>query len=154
MQLTLNPLEPTAKVVPAAGRPNPTYVENVAVPSAGIVINRDSPLLAFVGLYLDLTEVEAGFHYEGDEYTVESIDITQANQNIAIAATLQLTVTAEVGEEDPVTLRSTAVAYVSSHPARVTVSASGLCTGVSAGAAVITATKNGQTATVTLTVPA
>jgi hypothetical protein len=152
MQLTLDNLEPTAKVVPAAGRPDGVCPDGIVkVPTAGITINRNSNLLAYVGSYLDIESVEEGFYHEDDEYEIESIAIVQAAQNLATAATLQLTVEAEVGADDPVLLRGTSVSWVSSHPSRVSVSASGLCTGVGLGAATITVTKDGQTDTVVIT---
>lgn len=79
---------------------------------------------------------------------VASIDVTPATATIAVAGTQQLTVAYSPANAD-----GKSVTYVSSVPARATVSATGLVTGVASGAVTITITSaNGKTDTVAITV--
>lgn len=79
---------------------------------------------------------------------VNSVTIANADAPLAVGATVQLNV-----DVDPDDATNAIITYTSSHPARATVSNTGLVTGVATGAAVITATAGGQSDTVTFTVP-
>jgi uncharacterized protein YjdB len=84
------------------------------------------------------------------DVAVVSITITNDDGPLDIAATAQINVTF-----NPVNATNKNLTYTSSHPARATVSPTGLVTGVASGAAVITATSvdGAKTDTVTFTVP-
>ncbi len=91
---------------------------------------------------------------------LKSIALTPANPSIAPAATVQLVATATydyrpVGGVDNVTEVVTGkVAFTSATPAKATISAGGLVTGVAAGTSVISAVLSGVTGTTTVTVTA
>lgn len=79
-----------------------------------------------------------------------SISMTPATSNLAVAATLQMVVAFT-----PANTTNQNVAYTTSNAGRATVSATGLVTGVSAGAVTITATSEDgakvDTSTITVT---
>lgn len=75
------------------------------------------------------------------------LDSTAPAGNLAVAATKQIT-----NVFTPANATDKRVTYASSNTGRATVSATGLVTGVAAGAVVITVTANGATDTVAITV--
>ena len=83
----------------------------------------------------------------GFEDPITGITSTPTTKSLAVAATQQLLI------KDSNNVDRTAVAtYVSSDPAKATVSTTGLITGVAAGSATVTATYKGKTATCAVTV--
>jgi len=99
------------------------------------------------------TVVDAAMH-EGEvaDQEVATLEVTPAAPSIAVAATQQLTAVAKNAEG--FTIEGAEVEYESSDVTKATVSDSGLVTGVAAGSATITATCNGKTDTVAVTVTA
>ena len=81
---------------------------------------------------------------------VASVVIAPGSVSMAIGATAQLTATTKDAQGN--TLGGRVVTWSSSDPAVATVSAAGLVTGVSLGAAVITATSEGISSTITATI--
>lgn len=78
----------------------------------------------------------------------QSITVSPTTMALAVGGTGQVTVRDDGG--DPVTPKS--ATYTTSDPTKATVSTSGKVTGVAAGSATITATYQGRTATVAVTV--
>jgi uncharacterized protein YjdB len=83
---------------------------------------------------------------------VASVGVSPASSSISIGGTAQLAATPKDSAGNALTGR--VVTWASSAPAVATVSASGLVTGVAAGAATITATSEGQSGTATISVTA
>jgi uncharacterized protein YjdB len=83
--------------------------------------------------------------------TLVSVVVTPATASIAIGATQQLTATAAYNDGSAVDVTAKA-AWTSAAPTIATVSAAGVSTGVSAGAAVITAVFQSKSGTSTITV--
>src|SRR3989442_9510928 len=81
---------------------------------------------------------------------VASVVISPATAVVLVGATVQLTTTLKDAAGNVLSGRS--VAWASSAPAVATVSSTGLVTGVTAGAATITATSEGQSGTAAVTV--
>src|SRR2546427_7274512 len=81
---------------------------------------------------------------------VASVTVSPATASVTVGATSQLTATAK--DANGTALSGRVVTWATSNAAVATVSASGLVTGVAAGAATITATSEGQSGTSALTV--
>jgi uncharacterized protein YjdB len=81
---------------------------------------------------------------------VASVEVTPASADVQEGATLQLTATPKDALGNPLTGR--AVTWATTDAAVVTVSQSGLVTGVGSGAATVSATSEGQSGTAALTV--
>ena len=84
--------------------------------------------------------------------TVAAVTVSPATATVAIGATQA--VTASAVDASGAVLTGRPVTWTSSAPAVATVSASGVVTGVSAGAATVTATVEGKTGAAAVTVPA
>jgi uncharacterized protein YjdB len=82
----------------------------------------------------------------------DSIDVSPATATKAAAATQQMTVTATFPDTGTLDVTSDSRTTYSSSSAHATVSATGLVTAVSTGSATITATFQGRTDTLVLTV--
>ncbi len=85
--------------------------------------------------------------------TLSAIALTSSSDSLAPGATAQLTATGTYSDGSKQTFTS-GVTFTSDNPAAATVNAAGLVTAVSTGAATITASYQGQTATVQITVTA
>jgi hypothetical protein len=83
---------------------------------------------------------------------VASVTVTPATASVAVGQTVQLAATPKDASGNA--LAGRVVTWASSAPAMATVNASGLVTGVAAGAATITATSEGQSGTAPITVTA
>src|SRR3989475_11603329 len=81
---------------------------------------------------------------------VASVTVSPATASVTVGATSQLTATAK--DANGTALSGRVVTWATSNAAVATVSASGLVTGVAAGAATITATSEGQSGTSAMTV--
>jgi len=87
----------------------------------------------------------------GPPAPVASVTVSPASGTVAVGGTLQLTATPKDANGTPLGGRT--VTWGSSNTSVATVSASGLVTGVTGGAATITATSEGQSGTAAITVP-
>ncbi len=87
--------------------------------------------------------------------TIASVAITPANPTVSVGATQQLTMTAYDASNDVVLTSPSTITWSSQTTADVTVSTSGLASGVATGSSVITVTEteSGKSATTTVTVP-
>src|SRR3989441_567611 len=83
---------------------------------------------------------------------VASVSLSPGSATVVTGNTVQLTATPQDANGAPLSGR--VVTWASSNPAAATVSASGLVTGVAVGAATITATSEGKSATTAITVSA
>src|SRR2546426_892300 len=81
---------------------------------------------------------------------VALVSVSPASATVAAGNTVQLSVTLQDANGNPLSGR--VVTWASSNPAAATVNGSGLVTGVAAGAATITATSEGKSATAPITV--
>ncbi len=81
---------------------------------------------------------------------VASITITPATKTLTVGASFQLVVTVKDANGNPLSGRT--VTWTTSDATKVTVSSTGLVTGVALGTAIITATSEGKFATATITV--
>src|SRR5881398_3048948 len=81
---------------------------------------------------------------------VASVTVSPGTASVQVGQTVQLTATSKDASGNPLSGRP--VSWGSSNTAVATVSGSGLVTGVTAGAATITATSEGQSGTATITV--
>src|SRR5206468_4102752 len=81
---------------------------------------------------------------------VASVTVSPGTASVQVGQTVQLTATSKDASGNPLSGRP--VSWGSSNTAVATVSAGGLVTGVTAGAATITATSEGQSGTATVTV--
>src|SRR6184192_478090 len=81
---------------------------------------------------------------------VASVTVSPSTASVPVGQTVQLTATSKDASGNPLSGRP--VSWGSSNTAVATVSAGGLVTGVTAGAATITATSEGQSGTATVTV--
>src|SRR5206468_2953135 len=83
---------------------------------------------------------------------VASVAVSPTSASVSVGQTVQLAATPKDANGNPLTGRT--VTWSSGNTAVATVSASGLVTGVSAGAATITATSEGKSGTAAITVTA
>ncbi|HEY7480636.1 MAG TPA: galactose oxidase-like domain-containing protein [Gemmatimonadales bacterium] len=86
----------------------------------------------------------------GSTEPVVSVDVSPGSANVLVGATVQLTATAQDAEGFPLPGRP--ITWETNAPGVATVSATGLVTGVGAGAATISATSEGQTGTAAISV--
>src|SRR5256712_814695 len=84
------------------------------------------------------------------DVSVASVVVSPASATVSMGSTQQLSATPKDAAGN--VLAGRAVAWASSNPALATISASGLVTGVAAGAVTITATSEGQSGTASVTV--
>src|SRR5207249_4018058 len=84
--------------------------------------------------------------------SVASVAVSPASGSVPVGQTLQLTATLQDVNGNPLTGRT--VTWTSSNPSVATVSTSGVVTGVTVGAATITAASEGQSGTAAITVTA
>lgn len=81
---------------------------------------------------------------------IATIAVVPATDTVVVTQTLQLTAVAKDAQGG--TLSGRAMAWITSDPARATVSSTGLLTGVSPGAVTITASAEGKTGTASITI--
>ncbi len=100
---------------------------------------------AFVAIGINGTTPSADMSFAQDKAnTVQAIALNTATASVAVGGTVQLFALLSPG--------AGAVTWTSATPAKATVDANGVVTGVATGSSVITATANGKTASCTVTV--
>jgi len=144
----------------------PKSANGTPLPGRLVTWATDNPAAATVNANGLVTGVAAGFATiratsEGQVGTaavtvavapVASVDVTPASANVAVGSTIALTATPRDANGNPLTGR--AVAWTRNAPAIAWVDGNGLVLGLSPGAATITATVEGRSATAAITVSA